>query len=135
MSYMRVGALAVAERPLLGHGTGSFATIYHPEALRIWHGIADVRHVRNQPHSEPLLLAVQVGVAGVALYVALLVSLARAALARHDPVADALALLLAIYGVTSLFNSLLWDPTEAYWFLLLAGALYVHCAARRGTAQ
>lgn len=135
MSYMRVGALAVAERPLIGHGTGSFATIYHPEALRIWDGIADVRHVRNQPHSEPLLLAVQVGVAGLALYVALLVSLARAALARHDPVADALALLLAVYGVTSLFNSLLWDPTEAYWFLLLAGALYVHCAARRGTAQ
>ncbi|QNB01214.1 O-antigen ligase [Massilia sp. Se16.2.3] len=39
MSYMRVGALAVAERPLFGHGTGSFATLYQPEALRIWHGI------------------------------------------------------------------------------------------------
>ncbi|MGJ9416907.1 O-antigen ligase family protein [Massilia sp. CMS3.1] len=135
MSYMRVGAQAVAERPLFGHGTGSYATLYQPEALRIWHGIQDVRHVRNQPHSEPLLLAVQLGVAGVALYLALLVSLARAALARHDMAADSLALLLAVYGVTSLFNSLLWDPTEAYWFLLLAGALYVHCAARRGTAQ
>jgi O-antigen ligase len=135
MSYMRVGALAVSERPLFGHGTGSFATLYHPEGLRIWRGIQDVDHVRNQPHSEPLLLTVQLGVAGLALYVALMVSLARAALARHHPVADVLALLLAIYGVTSLFNSLLWDPTEAYWFLLLAGALYAHCVQRHDTAQ
>ena len=135
MSYMRVGALAVAQRPLFGHGTGSFAALYHPEAKRIWKGIMDVDHIRNQPHSEPLLLAVQLGLAGLALYVGLFVVLGRAALARHDPLADTFALLLAVYGVTSLFNSLLWDPTEAYWFLILAGALYVHCAARRATAQ
>ena len=135
MSYMRVGALAVAERPLFGHGTGSFATLYHPEAKRIWHGIMEVDHIRNQPHSEPLLLTVQLGLAGLALYVALLVALARAALARHDLITDAFALLLVVYGVTSLFNSLLWDPTEAYWFLTLAGALYVHCAARREVAS
>lgn len=134
MSYLRVGTQAVAERPLFGHGTGAFATLYHPEAKRIWHGIMEVDHIRNQPHSEPLLLAVQLGLAGLALYVALFVALARPVLARRDLVADAFALLLAVYGVTSLFNSLLWDPTEAYWFLTLAGALYVHCAARRAAA-
>jgi len=135
MSYMRVGALAVAARPLFGHGTGSFATLYQPEAVRIWRGIQDVSHVRNQPHSEPLLIAVQLGLAGLALYVALLVWLARAALARRTPYGDALALLLAIYGITSLFNSLLWDPTEAYWFLLLAGALYAHCVRQPHASQ
>ncbi|QNB01215.1 hypothetical protein [Massilia sp. Se16.2.3] len=77
----------------------------------------------------------QLGIAGLALYVALFVALARAALARRNPHGDVLALLLAIYGVTSLFNSLLWDPTEAYWFLLLAGALYAHCVRQREASE
>ena len=59
----------------------------------------------------------------------------RNALPGGERSLTAVALLVAIYGITSLFNSLLWDPTEAYWFLLLAGALYGHCIQRRGTAQ
>jgi len=33
-------------------------------------------------------------------------------------------LLWVIYAFCSAFNSLLWDPTEAFWFLILAGCLY-----------
>jgi len=29
------------------------------------------------------------------------------------------------YGLASSFNNLLWVTTEAHWFLLLAGCLYV----------
>lgn len=135
ISFMRTGVQAVTARPLLGYGTGSFSEVYAPEAQRIWGASPETARVRHQPHSEPLLLAVQFGVPGVALFFALLGAIGKAALARRDRVADGLALLLAIYGVTSLFNSLLWDPTEAYWFLLLAGALYAHCVRRHGTAQ
>ena len=61
--------------------------------------------------------------------------MARATLGRHpgqqssDFARDILVLLLTIYIVASSFNSLLWDTTEAHWFLLLSGCLYV--AARR----
>ncbi|MET0981792.1 MAG: O-antigen ligase family protein [Telluria sp.] len=135
ISFMKTGMQAVAARPLLGYGTGSFSEVYAPEAQRIWGASPETARVRHQPHSEPLLLAVQLGVPGVALYFALLGAIGKAALARRDRMADALALLLAIYGLTSLFNSLLWNPTEAYWFLLLAGALYGHCIRQRATAQ
>lgn len=134
-SFIKVGTQAVVDRPLLGHGTGSFSEVFAPESKRIWVGSPHDQNKRHQPHSEPLLLAVQLGLIGVGLYFALLGALGKAALWRRDPSADALALLVAIYGITSLFNSLLWDPTEAYWFLLLAGALYGHCIQRRGAAQ
>jgi O-antigen ligase len=135
ISFIRVGTQAVLDRPLLGHGTGSFSEVFAPESKRIWVGSPHDQNKRHQPHSEPLLLAVQLGLTGVALFFALLGTIGKAALARRGPTADALALLVAIYGITSLFNSLLWDPTEAYWFLLLAGALYGHCIQQRGTAQ
>jgi O-antigen ligase len=134
-SFMKVGIQSVLDRPLLGHGTGSFSEVFAPEARRIWADLPNEQKTRHQPHSEPLLMAVQFGLIGVALYFALLGAVGRAALRRREPVADALALLVAVYGITSLFNSLLWDPTEAYWFLLLGGALYAHCAQQRATAQ
>lgn len=135
LSYMRTGIQSVIDRPLLGYGTGSFSEVFAPEAQRIWAAHPNELKVRHQPHSEPLLLAVQFGLIGAALYFALLGAIGKAALRRRDVNADALVLLVAIYGITSLFNSLLWNPTEAYWFLLLGGALYAHCAQGRGTAQ
>jgi len=134
-SFMKVGVQSVLDRPLLGYGTGSFAEVFAPEAQRIWAAHPNELKVRHQPHSEPLLMAVQFGLIGAALYFALLGAIGKAALRERDVNADVLALLVAIYGIISLFNSLLWDPTEAYWFLLLAGALYGHCIRPRGAAQ
>jgi len=145
MSYIKTGIHAVALRPLFGYGTGSFSEVYATQAYRVGNASPDAMTVRHQPHSEPLLLAVQFGLAGVVLYFGLLGTIGQAALARRDVRYDALArrdvgydtlaLLVVIYGVTSTFNSLLWNPAEAYWFLLLAGALYAHCVQGRSTAQ
>jgi O-antigen ligase len=135
LSFIKAGTEAVMARPLLGHGTGAFAEVYAPEARRLFVDSPGNRDGRHQPHSEPLLLAVQFGVAGVALYFALLGAIGKAALRKRHAISDALALLVAVYGVTSLFNSLLWDPTEAYWFLLLAGCLYAHCIRSATAAQ
>ena len=130
LSYMRAAGAALLQRPLLGHGTGSFAEVFEEEARTTLTALPELTTARHQPHSEPLLLAVQLGLPGLFLFAALVLTLVKAALARREPGFDALALLVAVYGVASLFNSLLWDPTEAYWFLLLAGALYAHCVQR-----
>lgn len=135
LSFMRAGTRAVMERPLLGYGTGSFAEVYEDEARTTLTALPELTTMRHQPHSEPLLLAVQLGLPGLFLYAALLGTIGKAALARRAPGYDALALLVAVYGIASLFNSLLWNPTEAYWFLLLAGALYAHCRQGRDAAQ
>ncbi|NHZ96600.1 O-antigen ligase family protein [Massilia sp. CCM 8734] len=124
MSYLRVGSSIIAAHPLAGLGTGSFAEVYAPTALRDWPE-DELGHTRHQPHSEFLLIAAQLGVPGLLLYFAMLGSLLRPALRTRSFHADALVLLWVIYVVSSSFNSLLWDVTEAYWFLLLAGSLYV----------
>jgi O-antigen ligase len=131
LSFMQVGAKIVAEHPLVGLGTGSFAEAYAPTARRDWPAGSQMALARHQPHSEFMLMAVQLGLPGLALYIALLAALARPTLALRSFESDVLALLMAIYVVTSTFNSLLWDPSEGYWFLLLAGSLYAGCARRR----
>jgi O-antigen ligase len=131
MSFLRVGAQAVAANPLIGLGTGSFAEAYAPTAERVWSSSRGMAIPRHQPHSEFLLIATQLGLAGFAVYLGMLASLGRAALAGRSFETDIFALLWTTYVVASTFNSLLWDPTEGYWFLLLAGSLYVDCMRRR----
>jgi O-antigen ligase len=123
LSFMRVALQVVADHPLIGAGTGSFAEAYAPTARSIWP--EQKTQGRNQPHSEFLLVAVQLGLAGSLVYFAMLGTLGGAALRLRSFETDSLALLWVIYFVASSFNSLLWDITEAYWFLLLGGCLYV----------
>jgi O-antigen ligase len=86
---------------------------------------------RHQQHSDFVLIATQAGMVGNAIYLGMLLSLGRAVLAARSFATHVLALLWVSCVATSTFNSLLWDPTEAYWFLLLSGALYVDCTRRR----
>ena len=135
VSFLEEGLRMFASHPLIGIGTGGFAAAYEPTATKNWPAGSPMAVSRHQPHSEFMLAAVQLGVLGLAAYFAMLGSLARATLGRHagqqasDFARDILVLLLTIYIVASSFNSLLWDTTEAHWFLLLSGCLYV--AARR----
>jgi O-antigen ligase len=135
VSFLRVGLDVVAAHPLLGIGTGGFAQAYAPTAQRNWPPGHDMAIARHQPHSEFLLVAVQLGLVGSLVYFALLATLGGAALGARNLESDSLALLWVIYVVASSFNSLLWDTTEAHWFLLLAGCLYVGALRRRGVSQ
>jgi O-antigen ligase len=76
-------------------------------------------------------IAVQLGVTGLVLYFALLGAMLRPALRVRSRETDLLVLLWGIYVFCSAFNSLLWDPTEAFWFLILGGCLYASAAPGR----
>jgi O-antigen ligase len=132
MSYMDVGLEVLAEHPL-GIGTGGFATAYAPTAARNWPEEDELHHARHQPHSEFLLMAVQLGIPGLALYLVMLSSLLMPALRNASFDAHCLVVLWAIYVTSSAYNSLLWDPTEAFWFTMLAGCLYM--TARQQSPQ
>ncbi|MES3022408.1 MAG: O-antigen ligase family protein [Pseudomonadota bacterium] len=134
VSFLQVGARMLADDPLFGRGTASFAEAYAPTARRTWPAGSSQAVERYQPHSEFLLIAVQLGLLGSLLYFALLGAIGKAALAARTLEADSLALLWVIYVCASAFNSLLWDPTEGYWFLLLAGCLYAGATRLRGRA-
>ncbi|MFL6707574.1 MAG: O-antigen ligase family protein [Massilia sp.] len=124
-SFMEVGLRTVREHPLIGIGTGSFSEAYAPTAAAVWGAGTPMALARHQPHSEFLITTVQLGLAGLLLYLGLIGSIGRAALGKRSFERDLLALLWMIYVSTSIFNSLLWDTTEAHWFLLLSSCLYV----------
>lgn len=124
LSFFLVGGKAIAEHPLIGNGTGSFAELFAPTARAIWPADSPHANVRIHPHSEFLGVAVQLGLLGFLVYAGLLGSLCVAALGPRTFEKDSMLLLWVVYVSTSVYNSLLWDPTEAYWFLLLAGCLY-----------
>lgn len=133
ISYMQVGMQIVAANPLTGVGTGAFAEAYAPTARNLWPAGTVMATDRHQPHSEFLLVVVQLGLLGLLPYFGMLAAIARPAFAVRSFETDTLILLWTIYVFASSFNSLLWDTTEAYWFLLLSGPLYV--TATRAAAR
>lgn len=124
LSFFQVGGAAIAKHPWAGNGTGSFAELYAPTARAIWPADSPHASVRIHPHSEFLGVAVQLGLLGFIVYLGMLANLGRVALGPRSFEADSMLLLWVIYVSTSVYNSMLWDPAEGYWFLLLAGCLY-----------
>lgn len=102
----------VAEKPWLGHGTGSFGKQYQRVAN------AKVEKVKN-PHNEFLLMAVQFGLFGFIIYSGFFFSMYYCS--RKLPETErwlAQGLLLTLF-ITSLFNSPFLDHTEGHWFAVM----------------
>ncbi len=101
----------IAEKPLLGHGTGSFAEEYGE--------LAGPKKPVQNPHNEFLLMAVQFGLLGMVAYLGFLFSQywGSRALPEHDKwLAQGLLVTLI---TTSLFNSPFLDHTEGHWFAVM----------------
>ena len=99
----------IAEKPLLGHGTGGFSKEYQ----RL---VNDERLESNNPHNEFLLIAVQLGVVGLFIYIGFLVCqfyFANKLPSKEGWFAQGLLVSLII---TSMFNSPLMDHNEGHWF-------------------
>lgn len=111
----------IAASPLLGHGTGSFNLVHrklYPDSGKFL----------SHPHNEYLMIGVQLGLVGAALFVMLLVALWRGRV-RLDREARLLVEgLLVAYAVDSLLNATLLDHTEGHWFGFLVGVLFAQTA-------
>ena len=107
--FWRYSLKLIAEKPLLGHGTGSFAKEYE----RVAQG--EPLMAKN-PHNEFLMIGVQLGLLGLLIYLGFLAS--QYYLSRKLPDKDkwlAQGLLLTLI-VTSLFNTPIMDHSEGHWF-------------------
>jgi O-antigen ligase len=115
LEFYRVSSALVLAHPLAGTGTGSFALTYREKVA----GTA-LEPTRN-PHNEYLLLAVQLGLGGPLLLLALWVALWRSG-RRLPPLERDLVRGVALcFAVGCLLNSLLLDHTEGLLFAWLAG--------------
>ncbi len=110
--FWRYSLKLIAEKPLFGHGTGSFAKEYERIASN------ETMKTKN-PHNEFLMVGVQLGAVGLLVYLGFLVSqyyLSKRLPHQEKYVAQGLLLTLII---TSLFNTPIMDHTEGHWFLMM----------------
>ncbi len=110
--FWRYSMELITEKPLLGHGTGSFAKEYE----RITS--TETMKAKN-PHNEFLMISVQLGAVGLLIYLGFLASqyyLSKKLTNQKKYVAQGLLLTLII---TSLFNTPIMDHTEGHWFVMM----------------
>lgn len=119
LEYLENTLDIIAQNPAVGVGTGGFGKAY---AERVQGTGAEVT---QNPHNEILLLLVQFGVVGLALFAGLLVTQWRIAprLPSAFDTGAARAFVLAI-GVTSVVASTLLDHAEGLFFAYMSGLLF-----------
>jgi O-antigen ligase len=117
LEYALTTARIVAEHPLFGVGTGSFASAYRqaaPSAL-----------VTTNAHNDYLMLAAQVGIPAVILLVALYIWLWREAGTFVSPLArDLLRAAVLMLALGGFFNALLFDHVESLFFAWMVALAY-----------
>jgi O-antigen ligase len=105
-------------RPVAGYGVGSVLSEFERLVKNETGGRATAA---GNPHNEFLLMGVQLGIVGIALFVWLLVALYREC-RRVDPLSRTLVYgYLIAFTVGCLANSLLLNFTEGCFFVLLSG--------------
>ncbi|CAA9892278.1 Lipid A core-O-antigen ligase-like enyme [Candidatus Methylobacter favarea] len=118
-TFWKYSLKLIAEKPLLGHGTGSFAREYQR--------IANGEHfITEHPHNEFFMIGVQLGLLGLFVYSGFLAS--QYYCSRKLPNEEkwlAQGVLLSLI-ITSLFNTPILDHTEGHWFASLIALCFAN---------
>ena len=128
MQFATTSLSLISAHPLLGVGTGGFEVAYRA-------AMPEGNVVANNPHNQYLLTTVQLGLIGLLVLLALFSVLWR--VSGHFEFTDRLLAhgVLLAYLVGNLFNSFLYDHSEALFFawaigLIFCGAVFRGKAAR-----
>jgi O-antigen ligase len=122
LAFWRTAAQIIAQRPIAGAGVGSWSTEYdrlerdkNPRHENINPG--------SNPHQEYLLWGVQLGIPGLLLFAAFMLSVLRDSMKMDAPYARATQSALLALVVACLFNSTLYDGLIGDFFCVLIGLL------------
>ncbi len=107
----------IKEKPLLGHGTGSFEI----EQKRLIEGTKTMKS--DNPHNEYLFIGVQVGLVGVVLYLTLLGGLFGASFKKKRPYNFLLQGVVVAMFCGCLMNSFLFDSHQGHFFAIISAIL------------
>lgn len=109
----------VATAPVIGHGTGSIAEQFRRAAAGQT-GAAAVASVN--PHNQIFAVAIQLGLVGAAILIAMWIAHARLFLGNR--LMDWLGLVVVVQSViSSLFNSSLFDFSEGWLYIFGVGVI------------
>jgi O-antigen ligase len=124
---------AIDEKPLQGHGVGSWALtakrLQGDNGVKVF-GAGNA----SNPHQEFLLWGVELGVWGTALLLLLMASIVKDARRFSPPVQRAVFSVVAALAVACLFNSALYDDLMGDYFCVALGLLMALGANERLTA-
>ena len=116
LEYWKKSLALIAEAPVIGHGTGTIPQLFRRDATA--ETIPDL--MTTNPHSQILTVAVQLGLIGVSVLVAMWV--AHLALFRGATPAAWFGLVIVTYNVvSSLFNSHLFDFSQGWLYVFGVG--------------
>lgn len=127
IEFYRRSTELLMERPIAGYGAGSVRTQFERLVSASTGGRAAMA---GNPHNEFLLMGVQLGLIGVALFVWLLVTIRRECQRLADPERSIAYGYLFAFVFGCLANSLLLNFTEGNLFVFLIGIL-IYGARRR----
>jgi O-antigen ligase len=122
--FWRYSLKLMAEKPLLGHGTGSFAKEYQRVAI-------SELFLSKNPHNEFFMIGVQLGLLGVIIYTGFLVSQYNCAKRLPDKEKWLAQGLLLSLIATSLFNSPFLDHTEGHWYAAMIALCFASLQTER----
>ncbi len=108
-TFWKYSLKLIEEKPLIGHGTGSFSQEYQRIAKN--EGLT-----AKHPHNESLLITVQLGLLGLIPYLGFMISQYECAQKLSTPDKWLAQGLLVSLLVISCFNSPFYDHTEGHWF-------------------
>jgi O-antigen ligase len=117
----------MAERPIIGHGVGTVKDEFDAFARNATGAAAATA---GNPHNEFLLMGIQLGILGIALFVFFLVQIGRSALELREPARTIVLAYLFAFAIGCFANSLLLNFTEGNLFIFLVG-IFLSC--RKGT--
>lgn len=123
----------IAAAPLFGHGLHQWAPLYR-ESIAQLPDFDDFN--MGHPHQEMLLVAAEQGLVGLAVYLFLLLALARYVQRLEQPERDIYNCLLLIYLAAGLANGLWADFTHRHAFILLLACIpLARCVRTTGDAS
>jgi O-antigen ligase len=127
MVFYRRSLELMAQRPLIGHGVGTVQEEFDAYARN---NTGAAAATAGNPHNEFLLMGVQLGALGIALFVFFLVQIGRSALELREPARTIVFAYLFAFTIGCFANSLLLNFTEGNLFIFLVG-IFLGC--RKGT--
>lgn len=120
LEWYRKSLELISSRPLTGYGVGGLGEQFRELTM----GETGAQGtMTSNPHNEYLLMAVELGVPGLLLFVNLIVQVGRYGMRLEPRSRHMLLAWLATFAIGSLANSLLIDFTEGHVFVLLSGIL------------
>ena len=113
---------SIADNPVLGAGSGSWTVEFNRIEKLKSSSPESIRNVGN-PHQEYLLWGVQLGVGGIILLLAILVSIFKETLAMDELARRSAQSTLVALAIACLFNATIYDALIGDFFCITLGLL------------